>query len=222
MTASNTAPNAAPACGVPLACRVQNPSGSTQRRNRRRCCSRRLVASGSGSAAALTRAHSSRSSGTDTRGANSTSLASAAGSAAAAALTTAACAADSSPRRNACSTAGCMGSRTEVSSASVATPVDVPALRARCSAAVLAPAVSGRWVCATRRASSVFPAAHNRSDASNTHHRSRDADPDIASGSNRSTSAANRSRISTASSNMCSTLPDAADRHLAVSTGGCN
>ena len=124
---------------------------------------------------------------------------------------TAACAKDNSPRRSAPSTPGWSGSRAEVSSASLAAPVDVPDLLASSSAAVLAPAFSGRWVVAIRRASSVLPAAHSRSDASNTPHNSRAADPDTASGSNRSTSVANRSRTSTASSNMRSTLSDAAD-----------
>ncbi len=63
----------------------------------------------------------------------------------------------------------------------------------------------------SRRASNVFPAAHNRSDLSSTAHNSPAVDPLTASGSNRSTKPANRSRISTASSNMCSSLRDHAD-----------
>ena len=43
------------------------------------------------------------------------------------------------------------------------------------------------WVCASRRASNVFPAAHNRSDLSSTAHNSPAVDALTASGSNRST-----------------------------------
>jgi hypothetical protein len=183
-----------------------------------------LVASGSGSAAARTRAHPSRSSGTDTRRANSTNRCSSAEFAATAAEITAACVSDTSPRRSAPATPGWFGSRAEVSNASLAAPVDVPDLRANSSAAVLAPAVSDRCVCPSRRASNVFPAAHNRSDLSSTAHNSRAVDALTASGSNRSTKPANRSRTCTASWNMCSSLEDHTDnppRNPQVRIGRC-
>jgi hypothetical protein len=59
MIGSSTVVNPAPACGVPRACRFQNPSESTYRRNRRPACNLRLVASGSGSAAATCAADNS-------------------------------------------------------------------------------------------------------------------------------------------------------------------
>jgi hypothetical protein len=136
---SSTVVNPAPACGVPRACRFQNPSESTYRRNRRPACNLRLVASGSGSAAAFTRAHSSRNSARDTRPASSTSRCSSAGFAAAAAETNPTCAADNSPRRSAVSTSGCPANRVEVSTTSLTDPADVPAARANSSAAVLLP-----------------------------------------------------------------------------------
>ena len=217
--ALNTVAKAAPSWAVPRADRFQPPSASVYCRQRRCWWMRRLVASESGSAAALIRAHSSRSSASDVRAASSSSRFSADRSASAALVMAAACAEDSSPLRSAPATLGSSVTLFDVSSASLAAAVEVPAFRASDSAAVRVPARSRSWVAATLRASSVLPAEPSRSMRSNSPHRSRAVGPLTASGSNAQTSSLSRSRTRTTDSYMRSTLLEGSDTVRVVTPG---
>ena len=198
----------APACGVPLACRFQNPSLSVQRRSRRPACSRRLVASGSGSAAARTRAHSSRNSASDTRPASSVNRRSSAGFA----------------RGRAADQPGLR--RRQLTAAQGLVQLRLPGQpfrgvhrvlgRTRRAAGLTGQLLAGRTGTRPVRPMRLgHPAGQQRLPGRGQPLRGVEHLPQLAGrrpgdgvGIERSTSTANRSRTATTSSNMCSTLAD--------------